>query len=142
MFFFFKQKTAYEMRISDWSSDVCFSDLKIVNHYSFYAAFSSEEEFRIVSGSKTLGTLPVTQALIVGQRILFAGKTWRVESIDDEQKAIYVIRARGGVPPMFAGGGGRVHTRVRQRMRELLRSEEPTSELQSLMRISYAVFCL
>src|SRR3546814_12630688 len=26
-FFFFKQKTAYEMRISDWSSDVCYSDL-------------------------------------------------------------------------------------------------------------------
>src|SRR3546814_8940620 len=29
IFFFFKQKTAYEMRISDWSSDVCSSDLKI-----------------------------------------------------------------------------------------------------------------
>src|SRR3546814_2484511 len=29
MFFFFKQKTAYEMRISDWSSDVCSSDLKM-----------------------------------------------------------------------------------------------------------------
>src|SRR3546814_7072617 len=29
MFFFFKQKTAYEMRISDWSSDVCSSDLAI-----------------------------------------------------------------------------------------------------------------
>src|SRR3546814_2988913 len=28
MFFFFKQKTAYEMRISDWSSDVCSSDLQ------------------------------------------------------------------------------------------------------------------
>src|SRR3546814_17439027 len=28
-FFFFKQKTAYEMRISDWSSDVCSSDLSI-----------------------------------------------------------------------------------------------------------------
>src|SRR3546814_5967339 len=28
MFFFFKQKTAYEMRISDWSSDVCSSDLE------------------------------------------------------------------------------------------------------------------
>src|SRR3546814_6172973 len=28
MIFFFKQKTAYEMRISDWSSDVCSSDLK------------------------------------------------------------------------------------------------------------------
>src|SRR3546814_5518 len=30
-FFFFKQKTAYEMRISDWSSDVCSSDLDIVD---------------------------------------------------------------------------------------------------------------
>src|SRR3546814_3190907 len=30
MFFFFKQKTAYEMRISDWSSDVCSSDLSCI----------------------------------------------------------------------------------------------------------------
>src|SRR3546814_4362530 len=29
MLFFFKQKTAYEMRISDWSSDVCSSDLRV-----------------------------------------------------------------------------------------------------------------
>src|SRR3546814_9265418 len=29
MFFFFKHKTAYELRISDWSSDVCSSDLRI-----------------------------------------------------------------------------------------------------------------
>src|SRR3546814_1334981 len=32
VFFFFKQKTAYEMRISDWSSDVCSSDLVIAHH--------------------------------------------------------------------------------------------------------------
>src|SRR3546814_6540569 len=31
-FFFFKQKTAYEMRISDWSSDVCSSDLRAIRH--------------------------------------------------------------------------------------------------------------
>src|SRR3546814_5663377 len=31
VFFFFKQKTAYEMRISDWSSDVCSSDLLVTN---------------------------------------------------------------------------------------------------------------
>src|SRR3546814_18542888 len=31
-FFFFKQKTAYEMRISDWSSDVCSSDLQYADH--------------------------------------------------------------------------------------------------------------
>src|SRR3546814_8779219 len=33
-FFFFKQKTAYEMRISDWSSDVCSSDLFVMNTLS------------------------------------------------------------------------------------------------------------
>src|SRR3546814_11544621 len=32
-FFFFKQKTAYEMRISDWSSDVCSSDLIVIDHF-------------------------------------------------------------------------------------------------------------
>src|SRR3546814_6813808 len=36
-FFFFKQKTAYEMRISDWSSDVCSSDL----YHSIYTAGSA-----------------------------------------------------------------------------------------------------
>src|SRR3546814_4180808 len=33
-FFFFKQKTAYEMRISDWSSDVCSSDLSAIQNFS------------------------------------------------------------------------------------------------------------
>jgi ATP-dependent helicase Lhr and Lhr-like helicase len=93
---------------------------KFVNHYSFYAAFSSDEEFRVVAGGKTLGTLPVDQVLLPGQRILFAGKTWRVDEVDEQQKAIFVTRAKGGVPPAFLGGLGRTHTKVRQRMRELL----------------------
>src|SRR3546814_20742350 len=37
LFFFFKQKTAYEMRISDWSSDVCSSDL-FLRHYIVFNA--------------------------------------------------------------------------------------------------------
>src|SRR3546814_4939932 len=41
-FFFFKQKTAYEMRISDWSSDVCSSDL-----------MREEREKRANTGSRT-----------------------------------------------------------------------------------------
>src|SRR3546814_9293881 len=38
LFFFFKQKTAYEMRISDWSSDVCSSDLNKVGKSNFIRA--------------------------------------------------------------------------------------------------------
>lgn len=92
---------------------------KIVNHYSFYAAFASDDEFRIVSSGKTLGTLPVTQLLVHGQRILFGGRTWLVDTVDETTKTIFVSPGKGGAPPLFNGGGGRVHTRVRQRMREL-----------------------
>src|SRR3546814_12137114 len=45
MFFFFKQKTAYEMRISDWSSDVCSSDLvgdEIAVHFWRFRALGTE----------------------------------------------------------------------------------------------------
>src|SRR3546814_1953535 len=45
MFFFFKQKTAYEMRISDWSSDVCSSDLVAAVHREvLIAALVAERE--------------------------------------------------------------------------------------------------
>src|SRR3546814_5082822 len=48
MFFFFKQKTAYEMRISDWSSDVCSSDLQrpLIFQDTFRAAYSSHRTGR------------------------------------------------------------------------------------------------
>lgn len=96
---------------------------KLVNHYTFYAAFSVDEEFRIVAAGKALGTLPVSQLVTVGQRILFGGRTWLVEQIDDDQKTIYVAAAKGGTPPLFNGTGGQVHTQVRQKMRGLYQQE-------------------
>src|SRR3546814_2544849 len=44
VFFFFKQKTAYEMRISDWSSDVCSSDLSVRLFVVDTTAFSNDED--------------------------------------------------------------------------------------------------
>src|SRR3546814_20694639 len=54
MFFFFKQKTAYEMRISDWSSDVCSSDLLGVLSSRIHALFSSR-----LGGRHGVGNTPV-----------------------------------------------------------------------------------
>src|SRR3546814_5079168 len=45
-FFFFKQKTAYEMRISDWSSDVCSSDLRC-SHRAPSVIRASPDSFRV-----------------------------------------------------------------------------------------------
>lgn len=115
-----------ELLVQDSSGSILHGQVgeKFVNHYTFYAAFASDEEFRLITGSRTLGTLPVSQMLSIGQRILFAGKTWIVEMVDEPQKVIFVKRASGGAPPLFSGGSGRVHTKVRQRMRELLESTE------------------
>jgi ATP-dependent helicase Lhr and Lhr-like helicase len=107
---------------------------KFVNHYTFYAAFASDEEFRLVAAGKTLGTLPVSQMLSVGQRILFAGRTWRVDEVDEQQKTIYVTRTNGGVAPSFSGGVGRTHTKVRQRIRKLLESSDMPVFLDDVAR--------
>src|SRR3546814_9952060 len=46
--FFFKQKTAYEMRISDWSSDVCSSDLMMAESPEDFASIAEEARQRIL----------------------------------------------------------------------------------------------
>lgn len=104
----------------------------IVNHYAFYAAFASDEEYRVVSNSRTLGSLPITCTISVGDFILFAAKTWRVEDVDEQGKTIYVKRHVTGRPPKFDGGRGFVHDRVRQRMRELYETENNVLGLDSI----------
>ena len=97
---------------------------RIVNHYSFYASFSSDEEYRVISGSQTLGTLPIQNSLQIGDFILFAGKTWRVNEIDDDSKTVMVIFHKTGRPPTFNNYGGFVHTTVRQQMKKLYLSND------------------
>src|SRR3546814_19266143 len=46
MIFFFKQKTAYEMRISDWSSDVCSSDLELRPRQQVLGRIAAERQLR------------------------------------------------------------------------------------------------
>jgi ATP-dependent Lhr-like helicase len=100
---------------------------RLVNHYTFYAAFATEDEFRIVNASRVLGSLPVSSSLSVGDYILFAGRTWVVEDINDDSKTILVGKTNTGRAPLFNGSGGHVHTKVRERMRELYQSGLPLS---------------
>src|SRR3546814_5536880 len=116
--FFLKQKTAYEMRISDWSSDVCSSDLVRLS-----ANFKSTQQN--TGGEKAKFGLTAPQILEALEMLRAAGRLDAVQMIHfhlGSQVANVQDVARG--------------------LREASRSEEHTSELQSLMRISYAVFCL
>lgn len=95
---------------------------RITNSYTFYAVFKTPEEFRIVTGSKTLGTLPVDSLILKNQHIIFGGRRWKVTDLDDEKKVIYVISTKGGKPPKFNGSGMPIHDRVRQEMQKIYRA--------------------
>lgn len=92
---------------------------RIVEHYQFYAAFATPDEFSIVAGGKTLGTLPIDDPLAEGSYLIFAGRRWRVEALDLDRRLISVVPAPGGRVPVFGGGGGLVHDAVRQEMRSI-----------------------
>src|SRR3546814_2870423 len=96
------RKTAFEMRISDWSSDVCSSLLPFAPRVECFALHHGLRR----RGKFTRCCLPVIAARLARQRPLDPPAT--------------MLAATDAVD----------------------RSEEHTSELQSLMRISYAVFCL
>src|SRR3546814_10725096 len=126
-FFFFKQKTAYEMRISDWSSDVCSSDLShlILLHVSIVSADISsacQPEIAAYDGQQQRsGEHQHPSAPRRGGWSVCSGRA---------------LLNRGSRLLLPCGAIGFSHAAPPSR------SEEHTSELQSLMRISYAVFCL
>lgn len=98
---------------------------KLVNHYSFYAAFAEEAEFRIVTAGRTLGAMPISSPVSEGSFLLFGGKNWRVSQVDIKSKTLTVDPARTGKPPQFVSSGAVVHGVVRERMRVILADTSP-----------------
>src|SRR3546814_10206744 len=108
------------MRISDWSSDVCSSDLPAV----------------LISYPLPPDNSPDTPALSVLDAILSKGESSRLyhdlvyrDQLAQSAETYLDTKQQGGALAIYA-------------IMASGRSEEHTSELQSLMRISYAVFCL
>src|SRR3546814_3747390 len=113
------QKTAYELRISDWSSDVCSSDLD-------YAGDVSVDEAWHVLGSD-------------GKAVLVDVRTrpeWQFVGIPDLSGMGKQVAAVSWQAYPDMDRNPQFEDAVRAR------SEEHTSELQSLMRSSYAASCL
>lgn len=89
---------------------------RIVNHYSFYAAFSTKEEYRVIAGANTIGSIPFNPDAKDGDMMIFGGVRWLIKKIDNNKKVIDVERAKGGVPPRFSDIAPPVHDRVRREM--------------------------
>src|SRR3546814_2869379 len=126
--FFFKRKASFELRICDWSSDVCASDL-----VEKTPLFSVGIGLRLRDDE-------------VEQLVIFdPARNAVVAFADVEQDRVVRFQALGAMEgkardlavrePRYLSAAG-----IQQVITP--RSEEHTSELQSLMSISYAVFCL
>ncbi|KPP98530.1 MAG: ATP-dependent helicase Lhr and Lhr-like helicase [Bacteroidetes bacterium HLUCCA01] len=102
---------------------------RLVNSHTFYAVFNTPEEYRIVTGNKTLGSLPVNSLILKDQHIILGGRRWRVTDIDEEKKVINVVSTKGGRPPKFNGSGMSVHDVVRQEMFNIYTSGDYRIEL-------------
>src|SRR3546814_6430359 len=110
------------MRISDWSSDVCSSDLNATATIG-----------RMNEPVHAAGDGPITDGLITGATLVTLDGDAGYGVVADGTLAwrdgvIRFAGPRAELPAELAG--------------DAIGSEEHTSELQSLMRISYAVFCL
>ncbi len=97
---------------------------RLVNHYDFYAAFTSPEEWRLVAKAKLLGTLPVTFPLVLDSFLIFAGRRWRIVGVDERRREVRLERAAGGLVPRFHGSGGLIHDRVREEMRQVFADDD------------------
>src|SRR3546814_8547070 len=119
-FFFFKQKTAYEMRISDWSSDVCSSDLFINCKNRGVGGCAASGHFFVLTACarERISGLPGPSGSTPQRR----GPAWQL------------FDAAGGKSPRCgcADWRRRICAAIGG---PSFRSEEHTSELQSLMRI-------
>src|SRR3546814_6603533 len=106
------------MRISDWSSDVCSSDLVVAHQEQMIRGHLDRA---VIVGDIAWPHVDRVEGRAAGQRLAHDGEL--------EHRA--AVRVAGDETEEARIGAG-----------EIGRSEEHTSELQSLMRSSYAVFCL
>src|SRR3546814_6642922 len=171
-FFFFKQKTAYEMRISDWSSDVCSSELAFLGVQAAVIALIVRAVHRIgehILVDRWLWAIAIVAALASAAGVAFwitlpaAGGVYALWMLKRGRLALLVAagavalaaamalwapRAQPLVEAVVQGEASLLLIFVAGLKAGLLtfggaytaipRSEEHTSELQSLMRNSYA----
>src|SRR3546814_5630607 len=134
LFFLFKQKTAYEMRISDWSSDVCSSDLQVPDHPPARAGCVDRRRARDRPDRPGLGA-----AASVGRRPVLRPReqpVLRRSALGRDRPAPERPVAPECAPTKGRGrGAGRTGSCPD-------RSEEHTSELPSIMRTSPTVYSL
>ncbi|MCF2149889.1 DEAD/DEAH box helicase [Desmonostoc muscorum LEGE 12446] len=101
---------------------------KVVRKFQFYAVFAEQQEYIVKHGTTEIGS--IAAPVPVGNQFALAGRTWEVVEVDFKKRAIVVKQAEGKASIYWRGGGGTIHTRVLQRMRQVLFEDVEYSYLQ------------
>src|SRR3546814_6590968 len=131
------------MRISDCSSDVCSSDLIAFHEKELGQLFCDDSSKQIVA-------MLLAECDAAGVQVQTDCHIARVQHADDGKFVLHTSAGTVAAPALVAASGGLSIPRMgasgfgyelARQFGHTVRSEEHTSELQSLMRNSYAVFC-
>src|SRR3546814_5575561 len=139
----------FEMRISDCSSDVCYSDLELeVDEHFLAGGFQRRQQLEEAGRHQQLHADLVEAGCVAERRDELARISGGRHIERDDQTVLYGNHERSGDKRIADCRRARDARQPRHRSTPFgnrigkARSEEPTSELQSLMRLSYAVFSL
>ena len=105
-----------------------------VNSREFYSVFKSEPAFKVSYAGKTVGEIPYSPQVQENENLFLAARTWKIKFVDLAAKRIEVVPALDGRKPLFFGGGGTVHPRIRQEMLRLLATAALPPELDPASR--------
>ncbi len=111
---------------------------KLINSFKFYAVFKDTEDFTVRCESGEIGV--ITTPPPVGDRFALAGRVWQVEELDIPRHLIYVKPVDGKMEVSWPGDYGEVHTRILERMKQVLceNTEYPYLHKQALERLRTA----
>ena len=95
---------------------------RIVNNYKFYAVFQESVEYAVRADSQELGT--IVKPPPVGDKIAIAGRVWVVDEVDHKHRVVYCTLVKGNIPAYFGDVAGDIHTRILERMYNVLNEEK------------------
>ena len=94
---------------------------RVVNSFKFYGVFVESEEYTVRSESQELGTVCLPPP--VGEKLAIAGHVWVVLDVDHKRHLVYCEQVKGSIPAYFGECPGDLHTKILQRMRDVLQED-------------------
>lgn len=95
---------------------------RVVNSFKFYGVFVESEEYTVRSESQELGTVCLPPP--VGEKLAIAGHVWLVLDVDHKRHLVYCEQVKGSIPAYFGECPGDLHTKILQRMRQVLKEDK------------------